>query len=93
MRFAVVVEMGERNLSAFVPDLPGCAATGGTLAELKRNLADAITLHLHGMQEDGEPIPEPTVYDFIDVDPPAPRQSAPPAKHGKAARAPNEPVR
>jgi predicted RNase H-like HicB family nuclease len=58
-RYAVVIEQGANNLSAYVPDLPGCVTTGKTVAEIERNIREAISLHLEGMREDGEPIPEP----------------------------------
>ena len=59
-RYAVVIEPGKRNYSAYVPDLPGCVSTGKTLAEVRRNIREAILFHLDGMREDGDPIPEPT---------------------------------
>lgn len=59
-RYAVVIERGPNNLSAYVPDLPGCVTTGKTVEEIERNIREAISLHLEGMREDGEPIPEPT---------------------------------
>jgi hypothetical protein len=34
MRYAVVIENAGSNFSAYVPDLPGCVATGATLAEV-----------------------------------------------------------
>lgn len=58
-RYAIVIEHGENNLSAYVPDLPGCITTGKTVAEIERNIREAIELHLEGMIEDGEAIPEP----------------------------------
>ena len=58
-RYAIVIEHGENNLSAYVPDLPGCITTGRTLEEIERNIREAIDLHLEGLREDGEPIPEP----------------------------------
>jgi predicted RNase H-like HicB family nuclease len=58
-RYAIVIEQGENNLSTYVPDLPGCTTTGGTVEEIERNIREAIELHLEGLREDGEPIPEP----------------------------------
>ena len=58
-RYAVVIERGSNNLSAYVPDLPGCITTGKTVEEIEHNIREAIKLHLAGMAEDGEPIPEP----------------------------------
>ena len=58
-KYAVVIEKGQSNLSAYVPDLPGCITTGRTVEEIERNIREAIELHLEGMREDGQPIPEP----------------------------------
>ena len=60
MRFAVVIEKGDDNYSAYVPDLPGCVSTGRTLDEIKHNIREAIELHLEGLREDGQPPPVPT---------------------------------
>ena len=60
MRYAMIIEQGERNYSAYLPDLAGCIATGKTIEELKQRMSEAIELHLRGMREDGLPIPEPT---------------------------------
>lgn len=68
MRYAVVIEKAQHNYSAYVPDLPGCIATGGTLSETQRNIRDAIQLHLSGLREEGAPIPPPSSQvDYIDV--------------------------
>jgi predicted RNase H-like HicB family nuclease len=67
MRYAMVIEKGDNNYSAYLPDLPGCVTTGNTVEELKRNMQEAIELHLEGLREDGLPIPEPSEVDFIEV--------------------------
>jgi len=59
MGYWAVVEKGERNYSAYFPDLPGCVATGGSLEEVREHLREALVLHLESMREDGEPIPLP----------------------------------
>ena len=59
-KYAVVIEEGPNNYSAYVPDLPGCITTGATLEEIEANIREAIELHLEGIREDGEEIPEPT---------------------------------
>jgi predicted RNase H-like HicB family nuclease len=59
-RYAVVFEKAQNNWAAYVPDLPGCITTGKTLEDTKRNVREAIELHLEAMQEIGETIPEPT---------------------------------
>lgn len=68
MRYAMIIEQGDRNYSAYLPDLPGCIATGRTLEELKQRMSEAIELHLRGMREDGLPIPEPTsLADYVEA--------------------------
>jgi predicted RNase H-like HicB family nuclease len=59
-KYAIIIERGPHNLSAYVPDLPGCITTGKTIEEVEQNIREAIELHLEGLQEDGEPIPEPS---------------------------------
>ena len=67
-KYAIVIEHGERNFSAYVPDLPGCITTGRTVAEIERNIREAIELHLEGLREDGEPIPEPhTAVAYVEL--------------------------
>ncbi|MGH7727460.1 MAG: type II toxin-antitoxin system HicB family antitoxin [Vulcanimicrobiaceae bacterium] len=69
MKYAVVIESTATGYSAYVPDLPGCVSTGATLADIEREIAEAIALHLQGMRSDGEPIPEPTtVVEMIAVE-------------------------
>jgi predicted RNase H-like HicB family nuclease len=60
MRYAVVVEEAGDNYSAYVPDLPGCVATGATVAEVEQEVRDAIRFHIEGLKEDGLPVPQPT---------------------------------
>ena len=57
MRYAVVIEKAQGNFSAYVPDLPGCVATGATISEVESQVRGAIEFHLDGMREDGIPIP------------------------------------
>lgn len=59
-RYAIVVEDAGTNLAAYVPDLPGCVATGHTKEEVAQLIREAIAMHLEGMVEDGLPIPEPS---------------------------------
>lgn len=68
MRYAIVVEKAGSNYSAYVPDLPGCVATGSTIEETERDIREAIELHIEGMMEDGLPIPQPTsIVQYIEV--------------------------
>jgi predicted RNase H-like HicB family nuclease len=59
-RYAVVIEKAPGSYSAYVPDLPGCVATGATVEETEREIREAIEFHLEGLRDAGEPIPEPT---------------------------------
>ena len=68
MRYAIVIERAETNYAAYVPDLPGCVATGDTLAETELTIREAIEFHIEGMREDRLPIPEPkTVCEYVEV--------------------------
>lgn len=68
MRYAIVIERAEGNYSAYVPDLPGCVATGATIEEVETQIREAIEFHLEGMHEDGVPIPPPqSKVDYVDV--------------------------
>jgi len=60
MKYAVVIEKAEGNYSAYVPDLPGCVATGTTVQEVEAEIRDAIAFHIEGMREDRLAVPEPT---------------------------------
>ena len=57
-RYAVVIEAAHGNYSGYVPDLPGCVATGATIKDVETELRAVIRFHLDGMIEDGLPIPQ-----------------------------------
>ena len=68
MRYAVVIEKAAGNFSGYVPDLPGCVATGATVAEVENELREAIRFHIEGLQEDGLPVPEATtVAEYVEA--------------------------
>jgi predicted RNase H-like HicB family nuclease len=68
-RYAIVIEKADSNFAAYVPDLPGCVATGATVEETESLLRDAIALHLEGLREDGIAAPEPTsVVEYLDLE-------------------------
>lgn len=60
MRYAVVIEKAKGNYSAYVPDLPGCVATGPTVKAVERDIREAIRFHVDGLREDGLPVPAPS---------------------------------
>ena len=67
-RYAIVIEKAAANYAAYVPDLPGCVATGSSVEETERLLRKAIALHLDGLQEDGLPVPEPSsVVEYVEI--------------------------
>jgi len=68
MKYAVVIEAAGTNFSAYVPDLPGCIATGQSIAEAENEIRSAIQFHLEGMKEDGQPIPQPSsAVEYVEV--------------------------
>ena len=60
MRYAIVIEKAANNYSAYVPDLPGCVATGVAIQEVNQQVKEAISFHLEGLREEGLSIPQPT---------------------------------
>jgi len=62
MKYLVVVEKADGNYSAYLPDLPGCVATGRTREEVEANIREAVRLHLEGLREDGLPVAEPAAF-------------------------------
>jgi predicted RNase H-like HicB family nuclease len=69
MRYAIVIEKGPTSFGAYVPDLPGCVAAAGTLGEVRRLISEAILLHLEGLREDGQHVPEPTyACEYVEVE-------------------------
>jgi len=68
MRYLIVIEQTATGHSAFLPDLPGCVATGATREETETNMREAIAFHLDGLREDGLALPQPTSYStYIEV--------------------------
>lgn len=68
MRYAIVIEKADKNYSAYVPDLPGCIATGPTVAAVESEIREAIRFHIEGLREDGMHVPEPTALaEYVDA--------------------------
>jgi predicted RNase H-like HicB family nuclease len=68
MRYAVVIEKAPSNYAAYVPDLPGCIATGASVQETESLIREAIEFHLEGLKADGLPIPPPSSHiEYVDV--------------------------
>ena len=69
-RFLAIVERAGRNFSAYLPDLPGCVATGATPDETMACLRAAVEMHVQGLREDHLPVPEPSaIADYVEVGP------------------------
>ena len=68
MRYAIVIEKAASNYSAYVPDLPGCVATGSTVEETEREIREAIELHLEGLRAENLPVPDASSrVDYVEV--------------------------
>ena len=68
MRYAIVIEKAADNYSAYVPDLPGCVATGATVSEVEGAIGEAIRFHIEGLEEDGLPVPLPTaIAEYVEA--------------------------
>ncbi|HOS03240.1 MAG TPA: type II toxin-antitoxin system HicB family antitoxin [Candidatus Hydrogenedentes bacterium] len=68
MRYGIVIERAQDNYSAFVPDFPGCVATGQTIPEVEQRIREAILFHIEGLREDGLPVPEPSaICELLEV--------------------------
>ncbi|MER2624664.1 MAG: type II toxin-antitoxin system HicB family antitoxin [Accumulibacter sp.] len=68
MRYAIVIEKTESNYSAYVPDLPGCIATGANIQQVEAEIREAIEFHINGLREDGSQIPLPSSQvEYIEI--------------------------
>jgi predicted RNase H-like HicB family nuclease len=68
MRYAIVIEKADGDYSAYVPDLPGCVATGESVKAVEGGIRDAIRFHIDGLKEDGLSVPEPTsIADYVEA--------------------------
>jgi predicted RNase H-like HicB family nuclease len=68
MRYAIVIEKADGNYSAYVPDLPGCVATGESVKAFENEIREAIRFHIDGLKQDGLPVPGPTsIADYVEA--------------------------
>jgi predicted RNase H-like HicB family nuclease len=68
MRYAVVIEKADGNYSAYVPDLPGCVATGATVAAAEAEIRTAIRFHIEGLRADGVEVPQPSsIAEYVEA--------------------------
>jgi predicted RNase H-like HicB family nuclease len=67
-KYAAVIQNAGSNYSGYVPDLPGCVATGATVADVEDELRKAIRFHIDGLIEDGLPVPPSvTVTEYLEA--------------------------
>ncbi len=58
--YPAIFDYADDGISMEFPDLPGCLPCATTTTEANKNAKEALALHLHGMEKDGDDIPEPT---------------------------------
>ncbi len=66
--YPAIFDYADDGISIFFPDLPGCLPCARTTEEAIRNAKEAMALHLYGMEQDGDPIPEPTPLDGLELE-------------------------
>lgn len=64
--YPAVFEPSGEGYSVYFPDLPGCISYGNSYEEAQKEAADALGLHLYGMEKDGESIPMPSKNPKVD---------------------------
>jgi len=68
MKYAIMIEKGPKSYGASIPDLPGCVAVGKTVREVKKLIAEAVSLHLEDMRQSKQRIPKPsTICEYVEV--------------------------
>ena len=68
MKYVVLIEKAASNYSAYLPDLPGCVATGASVEETLTNMRSAVEMHVEGLREDGQAVPEPsTMAQYVEL--------------------------
>lgn len=58
--YPAVFHYSDDGISVSFPDLPGCFSAAETDEEALRMAQEALALHLYGLEQDGEPIPNPS---------------------------------
>jgi predicted RNase H-like HicB family nuclease len=61
-KYLIVIEKAETGYSAHSADLQGCVSTGRTREDVEKNMHEAMALHLDGLREEGQIVPEPHKY-------------------------------
>lgn len=61
--YLAIYEQNNDGWWAYVPDLPGCTATGDDRAEVERNARDAVAAHVELLRSTGRAVPDPSTMD------------------------------
>lgn len=67
-KFIAILEYGTNTIGVYFPDLDGCITGGDNVDEAIQNASDVLKLHLYGMEEDKEEIPEPSSISDFNLD-------------------------
>lgn len=68
MRYLIIIEPTETGYSAYAPDLPGCVATGHSVADVEKNMREAMEFHLEGLHENGRAYPQAQVFaEYLEI--------------------------
>jgi len=67
-QFPVIIEKGDTNYGVYLPDIDGCIAVGNTPQEALERMKEALKMHLRAMARDHDPIPEPSIVEYVEVD-------------------------
>lgn len=63
----MTVEKAKDSRGAAVPDLPGCTVVAETSEEVLQLVLEATELHIAGLREKGNPVPEPPTREYVQV--------------------------
>ncbi len=63
--YPAIFDFADDGISIEFPDLPGCLPCADTIENAVKNAKEAMMLHLYGMEEDGDEIPKPTLFNEI----------------------------
>jgi predicted RNase H-like HicB family nuclease len=67
--YPALFDYADDGISIEFPDLPGCLPCAKTTEDAVHNAKEAAALHLYGMEQDGDPIPEPTPVEQLSLEP------------------------
>lgn len=63
--YPAIFDYAADGISIEFPDLPGCLPCAQITEEALSNAREALALHLYGMEQDGDTIPEPRPFNEL----------------------------